>query len=88
MQSAQQVGIWSSEYTDASVFTSLSARFEKIGAQDSEDQSSPGDKGRTQLKEEEMQLFEDLLKKMLRYKPENKIKMGEVLCNSWFAYDE
>jgi hypothetical protein len=35
------------------VFTSLIARFEKIGAQDSEDHSSSGEKGRIQLTEEE-----------------------------------
>jgi serine/threonine-protein kinase SRPK3 len=40
----------------------------------------------TALAEEEVDLLADLLEKMLRYRPDERIVMDEVVAHPWFAY--
>jgi serine/threonine-protein kinase SRPK3 len=40
----------------------------------------------TRLAEEEVELLGDLLEKMLRYRPEERLTMDEVIRHPWFAY--
>jgi serine/threonine protein kinase len=40
-----------------------------------------------QMTKEERELFEDLLLKMLRYRPEKRLSMQDVLRHDWFKYE-
>ncbi len=40
----------------------------------------------TQLDDEELELFDNLLKKMLKYNPEERITIQEVVRHPWFEY--
>lgn len=42
----------------------------------------------TSLKEEELGLLSNLLEKMLKYRPEERITIQEVLQHPWFEYAE
>jgi serine/threonine-protein kinase SRPK3 len=64
------------------VASSLRQKLEEIGAQDDapdKDEGSMMEPTGTRLKEEEICLLEDLLEKTLRYHPEDKISMAEVV---------
>ena len=41
----------------------------------------------TLLDDKEVELLDDLLGKMLRYRPEERISMKEVVQHPWFQYD-
>ena len=41
----------------------------------------------TGIDEAEVELLADLLEKMLRYNPEARISLTEVLQHPWFAYN-
>ena len=40
----------------------------------------------TRLEEEELELLSNLLEKMLRYQPEKRITITEVVRHPWFEY--
>ncbi|EAU83726.1 CMGC/SRPK protein kinase [Coprinopsis cinerea okayama7 len=42
----------------------------------------------TVMEEEEIKLLQDLLQKMLRYRPEERISMAEVIQHPWFNYKD
>jgi serine/threonine-protein kinase SRPK3 len=70
--------------------TSIRGRLRNIGTQDEEPWEQEGplvEKTGTRLAEEEVELLGDLLEKMLRYRPEERITMDEVVRHPWFAYE-
>jgi serine/threonine-protein kinase SRPK3 len=71
--------------------TSIRARLYSIGTQDSP--AHPGkedgpmfERSGTCLSEEEVVLFEDLLSKMVRFRPDERITMDDVVRHPWFSY--
>lgn len=69
------------------VKTSISERVAEIGDDEEGDNygrmmDAPG----THLDTAEIYLFTDLLEKMLRYSPRERISMAEVVQHPWFAY--
>ncbi|TFK27481.1 kinase-like protein [Coprinopsis marcescibilis] len=69
--------------------TSIREKLREIGAQDDDDVDymPPGpmfEKRRVGLSEAEVELMADLLEKMLRYKPEERIRIGDVVRHPWF----
>ena len=40
------------------------------------------------LREQEVELLGDLLEKMLKYRPEERIRMDEVIEHPWFAFSD
>ncbi|KAF8962533.1 kinase-like domain-containing protein [Flammula alnicola] len=71
--------------------TSIKQKLASIGKQDAP--PATGDDGPmmerpgTRLDELEIQLLGDLLEKMLRYRPQDRIKMSEVVSHPWFALE-
>ncbi|RDB29753.1 Serine/threonine-protein kinase SRPK [Hypsizygus marmoreus] len=71
--------------------TSIKQKLESVGGQDA--LPATGDDGPmmerpgTRLDKMEIQLLGDLLKKMLRYRPQGRIKMREVVAHPWFALE-
>jgi serine/threonine-protein kinase SRPK3 len=66
----------------------IGAELRSIGTQDVPPYSDEGpmvEKSGVRLDKEEVELLEDLLHKMLRYRPEERIGMREVVEHSWFA---
>ena len=51
------------------------------------DEGSMIEKTGTRLEEVEIVLLADLLAKMLKYDPEDRITVAEVLRHPWFAYN-
>ncbi|KAI0079307.1 kinase-like protein [Panus rudis PR-1116 ss-1] len=69
--------------------TSIEALLREIGTRDDLAVGYEGpmiEKAGTRLDEEEVVLLGDLLGKMLRYRPEERIQIREVLEHPWFAY--
>ena len=69
--------------------SSIGEKLRSIGTQDDPPESDEGpmmEKSGVKLDEEEVKLLEDLLRKMLRYRPEERIGMQEVVEHPWFAY--
>ncbi|KAG6843357.1 hypothetical protein H0H87_005505 [Tephrocybe sp. NHM501043] len=68
--------------------TSIREKLLKIGKQDdppSEDEGPMIERPGVQLPEEEVDLLEDLLQKMLKYKPEERIRIQECIRHPWFT---
>ena len=68
--------------------SSIGEKLRSIGTQDDPPYSDEGpmmEKSGVKL-DEEVKLLEDLLRKMLRYRPEERIGMQEVVEHPWFAY--
>ncbi|VDB91690.1 unnamed protein product [Peniophora sp. CBMAI 1063] len=69
--------------------SSIRDQLREIGTQDD---PPPGDDGRmiertgVTLPEREVELLGDLLERMLRYRPEERIKMDEVIKHPWFDF--
>lgn len=69
--------------------SSIRAKLREIGVIDEPPES--GDDGRmmektgVQLDEEEVGLLGDLLEKMLKYRPEERIRVDDVVRHPWFA---
>ena len=40
------------------------------------------------LHEEEVEMLGDLLEKMLKYRPEERMRMHEVIEHPWFAFSD
>ena len=69
--------------------SSIGEKLRSIGTQDDPAYSDEGpmmEKSGVKLDEEEVKLLEDLLQKMLRYRPEERIGMQEVVEHPWLAY--
>ncbi|KZT06982.1 kinase-like protein [Laetiporus sulphureus 93-53] len=69
--------------------SSLRQKLHEIGEQDDAPDVYEGrmiENVGTQLEEVEIELLEGLLEKMLRYRPEDRITMTEVVEHPWFAY--
>ncbi|KAF8887120.1 kinase-like protein [Infundibulicybe gibba] len=70
--------------------SSISQKLNEIGEQDDPPDTDDGnmiEKTGTRLEAEEIELLADLLGKMLRYRPQDRINMAEVLRHPWFEYD-
>jgi serine/threonine-protein kinase SRPK3 len=68
----------------------IHARLRNIGTRDKKSWELEGpliENTGTRLAEEEVVLLGDLLEKMLRYRPEERITMDEVVRHPWFAYE-
>ncbi|KAH0839399.1 kinase-like domain-containing protein [Lanmaoa asiatica] len=68
--------------------SSIREKLRSIGTQDdppSFDEGPMVEKSGVKLNEEEVELLEDLLDKMLRYSPEERIGMREVVEHPWFG---
>jgi serine/threonine-protein kinase SRPK3 len=68
--------------------SSIRAKLLEIGKQDdplSEDEGPMIEKPGVRLHEEEVGLLEDLLEKMLKYIPEERIHIQDVIRNPWFT---
>ena len=68
--------------------SSIRAKLLEIGEQDdppSEDEGPMIAKPRVRLHEEEVGLLEDLLEKMLKYNPEERIRIQDVIRHPWFT---
>jgi serine/threonine-protein kinase SRPK3 len=68
---------------------SIRERLRDIGIDELDDPSNMGpmlEKAGTLLEEREMDLLGDLLEKMLQWRPEDRIMMGEVVRHPWFSY--
>ncbi|KAF8326896.1 kinase-like domain-containing protein [Amanita rubescens] len=69
--------------------TSIRKRLQTIGDDEkvgSERHGPMMDPPGTRLEEEEIELLSNLLEKMLRYQPENRITIKEVVRHPWFEY--
>ena len=69
--------------------SSLREKLRDIGQQDDPPEADEGcmiEKTGTGIEETEVELLADLLEKMLRYNPEARISMTEVLQHPWFSY--
>ena len=69
--------------------SSIRAKLLEIGEQDdppSEDEGPMIEKPGVRLHEEEVELLEDLLGKMLKYNPEERISAHDVIRHPWFTY--
>ena len=67
----------------------IRALLEKIGADDMPPTSDYGpmiEPAGTQLEEEEIMLLNDLLEMMLKYRPEERMSIEEVVRHPWFKY--
>ncbi|KZV62159.1 kinase-like protein [Peniophora sp. CONT] len=67
---------------------SIREQLRSIGTQDERAFTDEGrmiEKHGVRLSEEEVELLGDLLEKMLKYRPEERIKMCEVINHPWFA---
>ena len=68
--------------------SSIRAKLLEIGEQDdpsSEDEGPMIEKPGVRLREEEVGLLEDLLEKMLKYRPEERIGIHDVIRHPWFC---
>ncbi|KXN81007.1 Serine/threonine-protein kinase SRPK [Leucoagaricus sp. SymC.cos] len=68
--------------------SSIRAKLRAIGEQDvppSEDEGPMIDKPGVQLSEKEFELLGDLLEKMLKYRPEERIRIQDVIRHPWFT---
>lgn len=68
---------------------SIRQRLERIGAEDAPPMGDDGpmiEPVGTRLKGEEIVLLSDLLEKMLKYRPEERIAIPEVVQHPWFEY--
>jgi serine/threonine-protein kinase SRPK3 len=68
--------------------SSIRAKLLEIGEQDDppfEDEGPMTERARVQLHEEEVRLLEDLLEKMLKYIPEERIRIQDVIRHPWFT---
>jgi serine/threonine-protein kinase SRPK3 len=68
--------------------SSIGEKLRSIGTQDDPPYSDEGpmvEKSRVRLDEEEVELLGDLLHKILRYRPEERIGMREVVEHPWFT---
>jgi serine/threonine-protein kinase SRPK3 len=79
--------------TEGPAYRVISTTFEdeirRIGRDDlspSQDQRAMIEKTGTLLEEEEAILLGDLLEKMVRWEPEDRISMDEVVRHPWFSY--
>jgi len=69
--------------------SSLREKLRDIGQQDDPPEADEGsmiEKAGTGIEEAEVELLADLLEKMLRYNPEARISLPEILQHPWFAY--
>jgi hypothetical protein len=69
--------------------SSIRAKLRSIGTQDDPPDVDEGpmiEKSGVILLEEEVGLLGDLLEKMLKYRPEERIGMQEVVKHPWFEY--
>jgi serine/threonine-protein kinase SRPK3 len=69
--------------------TSIREQLHDIGTQDEKPWEQEGtliEETGTRLAEEEVELLGDLLEKMLRYRPEERLTMDEVIRHPWFVY--
>jgi serine/threonine-protein kinase SRPK3 len=69
--------------------TSIRKLLQKIGNNDKLDSKRHGpmmEPPGTRLEEEELELLTNLLEKMLRYRPEKRITIKEVVRHPWFEY--
>jgi len=67
--------------------SSIRAKLLKIGGQDDppfEDEGPMLEKPGIRLHQEEVELLEDLLEKMLKYRPEERIRITDVIQHPWF----
>ncbi|KZV75816.1 kinase-like protein [Peniophora sp. CONT] len=70
--------------------TSVREQLRSIGLEDEAPRNPDGpmfEATGVRMCEEEVDLLGDLLEKMLRYRPEERIKMDEVITHPWFALD-
>jgi serine/threonine-protein kinase SRPK3 len=69
-------------------YPSLRSAFGHVGTKDQPTALALSlfEKPGTPITEEELLLLDDLLHKMLRYRPEDRIKMDQVVCHPWFAF--
>jgi len=68
--------------------SSIRQKLREIGQQDEPSEVYEGlmfEKTGTRLEEEEVDVLGDLLGKMLKYRPEDRITMKEVLDHPWFT---
>ena len=71
------------------VKSSIRSKLESVGVDDEPPETNEGpmiEITGTRLDEEEIVLLDDLLQKMLRYVPEDRITIQEVLQHPWFEY--
>jgi serine/threonine-protein kinase SRPK3 len=69
--------------------SSIRERLQSIGEKDDPPRYEEGpmiETVGTQLEEKEVELFSDLLEKMLKYDPEKRITIQEVVRHPWFEY--
>ena len=67
--------------------SSIRAKLLKIGELDDPPSGYEGpmiEKSGVRLHEEEVGLLEDLLEKMLKYRPEERIRIEDVIRHPWF----
>ncbi|KAJ7441872.1 kinase-like domain-containing protein [Mycena latifolia] len=80
------------ERTGLLIRSSKSSIREKLWSIGTEDDLPDGDEGPmvekpgTRLREDEVELLDDLLQKMLRYRPEERIGMEVVVGHPWFSF--
>ncbi|KAJ7110479.1 kinase-like protein [Mycena epipterygia] len=70
--------------------SSIRTKLHSIGTEDDLPDGAEGpmvEKSGVRLLEEEVELLGDLLDKMLRYRPEERIVMEEVVGHPWFKYE-
>jgi len=67
----------------------IRAQLEEIGVEDRPPTRDDGpmiEPVGTRLEEEEIVLLNDLLEKMLKYRPEERMSIKEVVRHPWFKY--
>jgi serine/threonine-protein kinase SRPK3 len=77
------------EPLDTADKTSIRELLRDIGTEDKKPWEQEGplvENTGTRLAEEEVELLGDLLERMLRYRPEERLTMDEVMQHPWFAY--
>ena len=82
-QDQERAGVLLKAYT-----TSIRAKLLEIGEQDdlpSEDEGPMIEHPRVRLPEKEVDLLADLLQKMLKYIPQERIRIQDVIRHPWFA---
>lgn len=69
--------------------SSILQKLREIGERDELPEANEGlmfEAAGTQLEEREVELLGDLLEKMLRYRPEERVTIQEVMQHPWFKY--
>ncbi|KZT32625.1 kinase-like protein [Sistotremastrum suecicum HHB10207 ss-3] len=80
---------WFDEISDPTKMVTIRQKLLQVGTNDdhdADDRGSMAAKPGTRIDEEEIDLLEDLLLKMLKIHPEERITMREVVRHPWFDY--